>query len=71
MHRKIKALTGKSTGQFIHTIRLHHALSFLQSSDKSIKTIAFDVGYNDPSYFTRMFTREFGNPPSYYAKRMK
>lgn len=69
VHRKIKALTGKSTGQFIHTVRLHHALQFLQEKDKSITNIAFDVGYNDPSYFTRMFTREFGQPPSYFAKK--
>lgn len=69
VHRKIKALTGKSTGQFMHTIRLHHALAFLQASDQSITSIAFDVGYNDPSYFTRMFTREFGNPPSFYSKK--
>ncbi|MEM6321309.1 MAG: ATP-binding protein [Bacteroidota bacterium] len=68
VHRKMKALTGKSTGQFIHTVRLHHALQFLQESNKSITTIAFDVGYNDPSYFTRLFTREFGQPPSYFAK---
>ncbi|MFK7982054.1 MAG: helix-turn-helix domain-containing protein [Saprospiraceae bacterium] len=31
--------------------------------------IAFDVGYSDPSYFTSMFTREFGQPPSYFAKK--
>lgn len=71
VHRKIKALTGKSTGQFMHTVRLHHAMQFLQETDKSITVIAFDVGYSDPSYFTRMFTREFGQPPSYFTKKME
>ncbi len=69
VHRKIKALTGKSTGQFMHTVRLHHALQLLQETNKSITVIAFNVGYNDPSYFTRMFTREFGHPPSYFVKK--
>jgi len=64
VHRKLKALTNKSTGQFIRTIRLHHALAALQNTNKSVAEVAYEVGFKDPAYFSRVFTEEFGRPPS-------
>jgi len=68
VHRKLKALTGKSTTQFIRFIRMQHARQLLQKTDLQIAEIAFRVGYADPSYFSRQFSQEFGNPPSEVRK---
>ena len=64
LHRKLKALTGKSTSQVIRTIRMQKARELLQSSDLNISEVGYAVGYTSSSYFTQEFTREFGEPPS-------
>lgn len=68
LHNKIKALTGKSTSIFVRSLRLQKGKYLLQHSDKSISEIAYDVGFNNPSYFTKSFTEEFGVPPSNLRK---
>ncbi len=64
IYRKLIALTGKSTSHYINYIRLHKAQELLKSSDLNVSEVAYDVGFTDPSYFTRLFTKEFGYPPS-------
>ena len=64
MYRKLKAITGKSTAVFIRTIRLEAAKEQLQYTDKTVSEIAYAVGFNDPSWFSRAFKEEFGHPPS-------
>ena len=56
LHRKIKALTGRSTSIFIRSIRLHRAKKLLQSTDLNIAQVAFEVGFRDPKYFSRTFS---------------
>ena len=64
LHNKLKALTGRSTSLFIRFIRLNIAKELLQNTDQNISEIAYDVGFKDPNYFTRIFVEEFGQPPS-------
>tara|TARA_R110002051_G_scaffold1700_3_gene9615 strand:+ start:1854 stop:5912 length:4059 start_codon:yes stop_codon:yes gene_type:complete len=64
VYRKLKAITGKSTAVFIRTIRLEAAKEQLQYTDKTVSEIAYAVGFNDPSWFSRAFKEEFGHPPS-------
>lgn len=68
VNRKLKALTGKTPSQFIRSIRLQCALTLLQSSDLNISEIAYEVGFNDPNYFSRSFSEEFGHPPNMARK---
>lgn len=68
VHRKLKALTQKTTTQFVRSIRMQHARQLLQKTDLHIAEIAFRVGYSDPSYFSRQFSEEFGQPPSHARK---
>jgi AraC-like DNA-binding protein len=35
----------------------------LQNTDRSVAEIAYLTGFNDPSYFTRVFSKEFGDLP--------
>lgn len=64
IYRKLKAITGKSTAVFIRSVRLESAKDLIQTTDKSISEIAYEVGFNDPSWFSRAFKEEFGQPPS-------
>lgn len=63
-YRKIKAITGKSTAVFIRSIRLQYAKELLKTEDKTVSEIAYDVGFNDPSWFSRAFKEEFNVSPS-------
>jgi signal transduction histidine kinase/ligand-binding sensor domain-containing protein/DNA-binding response OmpR family regulator len=71
LHRKIKALTGQSTGEFIRNIRLKKACEYLSTPGKNISEVCYDVGFNSPSYFTTCFTELYKITPSDYAKKMR
>ncbi|MEM6725221.1 MAG: ATP-binding protein, partial [Bacteroidota bacterium] len=68
VYRKLKALTGRTPSQFILIFRLQLAIHNLKTSDLNVSEIAYAVGFNDPNYFTRTFTEEFGLPPSEIRK---
>ncbi len=68
IYRKLKAITGKSTAVFIRSVRLQHSKELIQTTEKSISEIAYEVGFNDPSYFSRAFKEEFGFAPSAMPK---
>lgn len=64
LYRKLKAISGKSTALFIRSIRLKSARELLTSSTLSISEIAYQVGFNDPAWFSRVFKEEFGVSPT-------
>lgn len=64
LHLKIKALTNRSTSIFIRTIRLYKAKELLQRGDLNVTQVAFEVGFNDLSYFSKKFSEEFGLNPN-------
>ena len=64
LYRKLKAVSGKSTAIFIRSIRLQKGKELIQTTNLTISEIAYDVGFNDPSYFSRAFKKEFGHAPS-------
>jgi len=68
LHRKIKALTGKSTTEFIRTIRLKEAAGILVSTDDQVSEIAYKVGFNSSSYFIKSFKKEFNMSPGQYKQ---
>ncbi len=66
LHRKVKALTNKSTSLFVRSIRLQRAKELLRSTDLNISEVAYRVGYSDPKYFSHTFLQEFGQRPTNY-----
>lgn len=61
--RKLDALTGYTPNRFIRNIRILKAKKLLQDQELSITAVAYDCGFTDPSYFTRVFKKELGVTP--------
>lgn len=63
LYRKVKALTGYSVVDLLRKARLARAKHLLETSDKTVQEVAFDVGFTTPSYFAKRFKEEFGISP--------
>ncbi len=64
LHRKLKALTGKSTSLYIRYFKLLKAKKMIEEKRGNVSEISYSVGFSSPSYFTKCFKEEFGIPPS-------
>ncbi len=64
LHRKLKALSGKSASHYLRSARLNKAKLMIKEQKGNISEIAYSVGFSSPQYFTRCFKEEFGYPPS-------
>jgi AraC-like DNA-binding protein len=71
LYRKILSLTGKTPIEFIRSIRLKRAAQLLEKSGLSIAEIAYEVGFNNPKTFTKLFKEEFRLLPSQYVANKK
>ena len=56
---------------YINKIRLEQSKEYLMNTSESISEIAIHVGFNDPNYFSNVFTKVCGFTPSEYKKRFK
>ena len=63
LYRKVKALTGLSPVELLLKARLQRGLELLQTTDKTISEVAYEVGFTAPSYFTKCFRDEYGIVP--------
>ena len=68
VHKKLTALTDMSTTAFINYIRIQKAKELLKVGDMNISQIAYSVGYNDPKYFSRVFSKQIGKSPKQFQE---
>ncbi len=68
LHRKVRALTGKSISRLISETRLEHAMKLLRESGYTVSEVAFMVGFGSATYFTKCFHEYFGYPPGEVGK---
>ncbi len=68
LSKKLNAEAGQPTAQFIRNYRLDIAKKMIteNAANRNITEIAYRVGFNDPKYFTRCFTKQYGVSPSSY-----
>ncbi len=64
LYKKVKALTGLSTTALVRSIRLQKAKHLLQTTNLNVSEVGYEVGINNPAYFSRIYTEEFGEAPS-------
>jgi YesN/AraC family two-component response regulator len=70
VYKKLLALTGKTPLEFIRSFRLKRAAQLLEGN-LTIAEVAYQVGFNNPKYFSKFFKAEFNMLPSAYQARKK
>lgn len=70
LNEAVKAVTGVSAGEFIRSHAVLSAKRMLVHTDLDINQIAEELGYDDTSYFSRMFKKETGLTPSEFRENL-
>jgi AraC-like DNA-binding protein/tetratricopeptide (TPR) repeat protein len=71
LHRRMKAITGFPPSELIRNIRLRKAAALLLNQSESVSQIGYIVGFEDHSYFSKSFKKQFGVPPSEYLRSQR
>ena len=61
--------TGQTLTKYIHQVRIKEALHLFNTTDMSVSEIALAVGYQDFSYFSKVFTQNIGMSPREYRQK--
>jgi len=67
--RRFRDATGMTPLDYVHALRLEEAKQMLETGNQSIEAIANEIGYEDTSFFGRMFRRKVGIAPGKYRLR--
>jgi len=71
LQQGFKELFGKTVNDFITDKRLDMAWTLLINSDHTLMSISSRIGYNNPSYLSKMFRERYGVTPSEFRRRSK
>jgi len=71
LFRRFRKATDMTPGAYLRAQRLRHARDLLQRSNLSISEVAWQVGINDVSYFSRMFRSAYGLPPAQFRRSVR
>lgn len=69
--RRFARATGMSPMEYVHTLRLEESKQALETTDLPIEAVANEAGYEDASFFGRLFRRKVGLTPAQYRKRFR
>ncbi len=67
--RRFRTATGKRPIDYVHALRIERARQLLESETGSIEEAGYQVGYEDPTFFRRLFRRATGLTPAAYRRR--
>ncbi len=67
--RRFRAATGRRPMEYVHDIRIDEARRILESSWIAIDDVGYSVGYQDPTFFRRLFKRKTGLTPAAYRRK--
>jgi transcriptional regulator GlxA family with amidase domain len=68
LKRRFKQATGLTLIDYVQNLRIEEAKHLLESSDEAVDEICFAVGYEDPSFFRRLFRSRTGVAPAQYRR---
>ncbi|MCA5004624.1 hybrid sensor histidine kinase/response regulator transcription factor [Sphingobacterium bovistauri] len=71
LYNRLLEYTGMSPVDFIRSVKLEKAANLLEKSDKTISEIAYETGFANPNYFTKVFKVKYQMTPSEYIHAMK
>ncbi|WP_442964789.1 GlxA family transcriptional regulator [Pseudomonas sp. GOM7] len=69
--RRFQAATGDKPLHYLQRLRIETAKSLLSSTRKSIKTVSYEIGYDDASFFARLFRQHTGLSPNHYRRQFQ
>ena len=69
LYREMIRLTGKSPNVFLLHFRLRKSLQLLQKQKGNVSEVAFESGFNSPSYYAKCFRKKYGIMPSEFVQR--
>jgi AraC family transcriptional regulator, transcriptional activator of pobA len=65
----LKVETGKTAIELIHIALINEAKNRLRKKDQTVSEIAYDLGFENMSYFSRLFKKETGVLPTFYKNQ--
>lgn len=71
LYNRLLEYTGMSPVDFIRSAKLERAVTLLEKSDKTIAEIAYETGFANPNYFTKVFKSKYQKTPSEYIQSLK
>lgn len=66
-----KSLYGDTVFEYLRSIRLNKAKNLIEQTNMAMKEIAWTVGYNHSTNFSKAFTRQFNITPANFAKKTR
>ena len=70
-YKRVKKITGKTPNEYIKERRMEHAIELLRDDHLTIAEVSYQIGMEDPFYFSKLFKNYFGISPSQYRKGEK
>lgn len=67
----VRRATGHSPQAYLHLLLIREASELLASTGMPVGQVAFRLGFSDPAYFTRFFTRHRGESPAHFRRTAK
>ena len=69
--RRFRAATGYLPLEYVQTLRVEEAKQIIESEVENLDDVGFMVGYDDPTFFRRLFKRQTGLTPAAYRRKFK
>lgn len=71
LYKRLVSITGKTPIEFIRTIRLKRAAQLLEQGKMTVAQAAYDVGFNNPRYFSKYFKAQYDMLPSEFVQKCR
>ncbi|PQA59563.1 hybrid sensor histidine kinase/response regulator transcription factor [Siphonobacter curvatus] len=71
LYNRLLEFTGMTPVEYIRSIKLERAALLLHKSDMNIAEVAYEIGFANPNYFTKVFKAQFNMTPSEYIQKAR